>query len=281
MPPKSSQTPKLMIKWASKPRNMISIRVHFNKRNILIMGGEEKIVKGQLCIIDVVIIKMDKVNELMDKAPGEEAVKTTLCLLDKSDLIILSEKAALMKNAISTLMLFEAVTTKMSAEKNVTGFKVIPLSRGLQRLTATSTSVLGVNLNNQIGNSFPLGMEENYLIAIPTLLDPRFKKAAFTDRSRVERMSRVLLNEVVALHQHPAPEADTGSVPSTADVETTCHGDASVWQFFDQKVEHIFSQQMPSTSAFMELDQYFKAPILSRQEDPLKWWKTINTFIPT
>lgn len=86
----------------------------------------------------------------------EEAVKTTLCLLDKSDLIIPSEKTALMKDAISTLMPFEAVTTEMSAEKNVTGSKVIPLSRGLQRLTATSTSVVGINLNNQMGNRFPL-----------------------------------------------------------------------------------------------------------------------------
>ena len=102
----------------------------------------------------------------------QEADKTTLCLLDKSDLIISSEKTALIKDAISILMPFEAVTTEMSAEKNVTGSKVIPLSRGLQRLTASSTSVLGVNLNNQMGNRFPLGMEENYLIGIPTLLNP-------------------------------------------------------------------------------------------------------------
>ncbi|XP_011407349.1 PREDICTED: zinc finger BED domain-containing protein 4-like [Amphimedon queenslandica] len=86
----------------------------------------------------------------------KEAVKTTLCLLDKSDSIIPSEKTALMKDAISTLMPFEALTTEMSAEKNVTGSKVIPLSRGLQQVTTTSTSVLGVNLNNQMGNRFPL-----------------------------------------------------------------------------------------------------------------------------
>ena len=42
---------------------------------------------------------------------------------------------------------------------------------------------------------------------------------------------------------------------------------------FDQQVIDISSQQTPSTLAFMELDQYFKAPIIPRQEDPLQWWR--------
>ena len=131
------------------------------------------------------------------------------------------------------------------------------------------------------GKLFPLGMEETYLIGIPTLLDLRFKKAAFTNRSATERISWALLNEVVALFQR-SQVPDTGSPTSNEPTAPALNGhdgsscetdSASVWQFFDQQVIDISSQQTPSTSAFMELDQYFKAPIIPRQEDPLQWWR--------
>ena len=124
-------------------------------------------------------------------------------------------------------------------------------------------------------------MEETYLIGIPTLLDLRFKKAAFTNRSATERISWALLNEVVALFQR-SQVPDTGSPTSNEPTAPALNGhdgsscetdSASVWQFFDQQVIDISSQQTPSTSAFMELDQYFKAPIIPRQEDPLQWWR--------
>ena len=240
-------------------------------------------------LIQQVETRWNSVYYMLDRyLEQEEAIKTTLCLLDKNNLIIPSEKSALIKEAVTVLKPFEAVTTEMSAEKNITAFKVIPLSRGLQQLAVFHSNVLGVNLTNHMGNRFPLGMEENYLIGIPTLLDPRFKKAAFTNRSATEKMSRALLNEVVALYQRPQVP-DTGSPTSNEPTAPALNGhdgsscdtdSASVWQFFDQQVIDISSQQTSSTSAFMELDQYFKAPIIPRQEDPLQWWRNNKHIYP-
>ena len=41
------------------------------------------------------------------------------------------------------------------------------------------------------------------------------------------------------------------------------------------------SQQTPSTFAFVEMDQYLKAPLLPRKEDPLQWWHDNSHIYPT
>ena len=47
----------------------------------------------------------------------EEAIRTTLCRLDRNDLIIPNEKNTMIQEILSTLQPFVAVTTEMSAEK--------------------------------------------------------------------------------------------------------------------------------------------------------------------
>ena len=130
----------------------------------------------------------------------EEAVKTTLCLLDKSELIIPTDKVSLLKDAVEVLKPFKAATTEMSAEQNLSASKIIPISRGLQKLTSRTTTTLGISLTQQMANRFPAGMEEFPLVAPPTLLDPRFKKVAFSNRNSADKMARVLLSEATALH---------------------------------------------------------------------------------
>ena len=88
------------------------------------------------------------------------------------------------------------------------------------------------------------------------------------------------MNEVVALYQH-SQVPDTGSptlneptAPALNGHDGSCDTDsASAWQFFDHQVIDISLQQTPSTSAFMELHQYFQPSIIPRQEDPLQWWR--------
>ena len=69
-------------------------------------------------LIQQVETRWNSVYYMLDRyLEQEEAIKTTLCLLDKNNLIIPSEKSALIKEAVTVLKPFEAVTTEMSAEK--------------------------------------------------------------------------------------------------------------------------------------------------------------------
>jgi len=67
----------------------------------------------------------------------EEAVRTALCLLNRNDLTISSEEVEVIKGIIEVLQPFEAVTREISAESYISGSKIIPLARALQRLTCS------------------------------------------------------------------------------------------------------------------------------------------------
>uniref|UniRef100_A0A1X7VW65 Uncharacterized protein n=1 Tax=Amphimedon queenslandica TaxID=400682 RepID=A0A1X7VW65_AMPQE len=58
----------------------------------------------------------------------DEAIGTTLCLLNRSDLLIASDKTTVLKEAVDTLQPFEAVTTELSLEKYVC-FKKYTISK--------------------------------------------------------------------------------------------------------------------------------------------------------
>ena len=62
----------------------------------------------------------------------EEAVCTTLCLLDKSELLISTATIEVIKEAVEILRPFEEVTREVSSDKYISASKIIPLSKALQ-----------------------------------------------------------------------------------------------------------------------------------------------------
>ena len=65
----------------------------------------------------------------------QEPIRMTLCTQNRNDLVIPAEKNSLIEGIIVILRPFEAVTTELSAEKNVSASnKIIPLVRSLQRV---------------------------------------------------------------------------------------------------------------------------------------------------
>ena len=66
-----------------------------------------------------------------------EAIRTTLCLLNRNDITISGEDVEIIKGVLELLAPFEAVTREISADQFISGSKIIPLSRALQRLTCS------------------------------------------------------------------------------------------------------------------------------------------------
>ena len=69
----------------------------------------------------------------------EEAIRTTLCLLSRNDLTISCEDVEVIKGVVEILDPFEAVMREISADTYLSGSKIIPLSRALQRLTCSAS----------------------------------------------------------------------------------------------------------------------------------------------
>ena len=140
----------------------------------------------------------------------EEAIRTTLCLLSRNDLTISCEDVEIIKGVIEIVDPFEAVTREISADQYLSGSKIIPLSRALQRLTCSTikpeVQKLADTLLHKMNRKF-LNMED-MLLAVTTLLDPRFKKIAFSNFGIAASVAQYVIHEIAAslsLHDEPPP----------------------------------------------------------------------------
>ena len=195
----------------------------------------------------------------------EEAIRTTLCLLGRTDLLVPTEQNLL----VSIPWPFEVVTREISAEKYISASKIIPLSKALQLLTTSytgSVSALCNKLTTNMRDRF-LYMEENVIIASPTLLDPRFKKLAFTDKTAAERSSRSIIAEVATTCN------DAGDRGESTNESITSVSDNPIWNVFDQTVVDVRSSRLPTTASLTEVQQYLRIPNIDHHDDPLQWWK--------
>ena len=70
----------------------------------------------------------------------EEAVRTTLCMMDRNDLLIPSEKNSEPLEMVDVLRPFEVATREMSGEKYVCSSKIIPQQKLCNDATAVSAA---------------------------------------------------------------------------------------------------------------------------------------------
>ena len=80
----------------------------------------------------------------------QEAIRNTPVPSGKKELIIPSEKNAVLKEIEGILEPFEAVKRDMSSDKYTSASKVIPISNTLQRLTSVNNSTSDSRDENNI-----------------------------------------------------------------------------------------------------------------------------------
>ena len=139
----------------------------------------------------------------------EEAIRTTLCLLNRNDLVISCEDVEVITGIVEILEPFEAVTREISADQYLSGSIIIPLSRALQRLTCSASIKPEVQkfvdtLLHKMNRKF-INMEDNMLFAVPTLLDPT---VAFSNFGIAASVAQYVICEIAVslrLHDEPPP----------------------------------------------------------------------------
>ena len=126
-----------------------------------------------------------------------------------------------------------------------------------QQLTATAVSAsslpLGQGLVTEMNHRF-LNIESNAILASACLLDPQFKKVAFTDTCALDTAVQRLVCEMTgSVVTSPEPE-ERGS-----DGTRDGSGDLNVlWKQFDQRVRDISSERTTSVDATIEKQQYLQ-----------------------
>lgn len=223
-------------------------------------------------------------------AEQSDVVTTALCFLGKNELCLSSEDLLLIKKAISVLEYFDEATKELSAEKFTSISKVLPIIRGLQdslqsidddmNVQAVGTFSLCQELRKQMKASFA-AVEGIFYIGAATILDPRFKKLPFSDSSNVKAIEERLLNLLRSKYANESTESSASPVQQNDHESTVKLGRKSIWNSFDAKAEKTTQEvSRPSTEAIIEMRRYFEEPRISRNEDPLTWWKKKSPFFP-
>lgn len=177
----------------------------------------------------------------------------------------------------------------MSPEKVTYVSKVIPLVRGIQEYMNSIHSTeprlinnqhsLGRELQSQMEQRFS-GMEGSFILKAAILLDPRFKKVPFSELSNIKVVDERLVNQ---MHSEDAPSvASTSHTTAKALKTTVAQGKKkSLWSRSDAKIEKTVQvSSQPSTGLYIKLKTYLEEPHMSREEDPLAWWRERATLFP-
>lgn len=186
---------------------------------------------------------------------------------------------------------FEQVSSEMSAEKTVTLSKVINIVRGLilvlskfkENVTQPDCENLLTSLLQSMSSRFlNNSIELNSTAAKAALLDPRFKKRAFSCAEHLRRAKEKLQDEVVNLISKERQSLKSYSSQPNAvqspiqDINTK---EDLVWKEFDSQITTTLVQT-PLSQAIIEIRMYMEDAPLDRKEDPLVYWKNRELLYP-
>ena len=209
-------------------------------------------------------------------AEQNKAITTALCFSGRNDLCLTAEEMQLLETAISVLKPFEAATREISSDTYISISKAIPLARSLQHLAAERSGSSATNKNYSLSSSLSAqmrrrftGIENAHLLGFSTLLDPRLKKLAFSNRNAARQEEQWIMQEI----QNCVSVESTGEdndVNAQISEEPKAPG---LWDLFDRKVADSQSTKAINNRSSIEIQSYFAEDPLPRHENPLLWWK--------
>ncbi|XP_076059421.1 E3 SUMO-protein ligase ZBED1-like [Oratosquilla oratoria] len=220
-----------------------------------------------------------------------EAVTSTLCVrLGRNNMCLSGDELECLSKAICVLQPFDVVTKELSAEKMTCLSKVIPLIKALRscmfskkdahRRELYKTFPLGLEVRARLDRKFS-GLERRFILAVGTLLDPRFKKLYFVDKGNINEVQEKLINSMCArsdsqeLVPAPATQAAQHQRPTQPERQL------DLWEEHDEIVKECLKVVQPAcVGPNVDMRRYLEEGIIARHEDPLRWWKNHSQSFP-
>jgi hypothetical protein len=215
----------------------------------------------------------------------KEPLISTLALVNYEKNTLTLSDWQIIAYSLKALKVFQEVTVDVSAEKNVTISKIIYLSRALLRhcRVMQEDPELPVEVQNmvrkmqeQLIRRFS-NIEDNLIIAEPTLLDPRFKKYGFADPAAFEKTKAAITkaaSHIVLNVQSDNDETSSGNNDHNDGSDNDAQKDEfSIWADYDNKTSSVFLNDNATAAGIVEVNRYIQEPIIKRSQNPLMWWK--------
>lgn len=206
-------------------------------------------------------------------------IGTVLLQKPRAPAMLTGTEIAIVKEIINIMMPVEHVSKEICGQQYVTSSIVIPLiscmTKAIETANIEDSSEVGTELKNrtlfEINKRFK-NVEKMHILAISTILDPRFKKIYFTDAlscaKAIADVTEILNSNFESL------SADSINI-----VETD-KSNEGIWHFHQQFVDES-NQRMPRQTGIDEaLKQYLREPLSDRKSNPYQYWLTRSSAWP-
>lgn len=204
--------------------------------------------------------------------------------------MIPSSQLNIIRELITLLTPFKQATEDISGDNYVSASLAIPitnlLAQGLEH--EKPATVIGIAVKNSLlegVNTRLRPLEENLYLAKATILDPRFKRMHFNSILAVSKAMTELSDEIRAEHRRRGQLSPDLRTPIISDEQNSSTTESeSLWSRHEKLVAVATSNNAANlaTRSRMpdELKQFLDAPILSRKENPVKFWIDARHFTP-
>ncbi|XP_040924669.1 zinc finger BED domain-containing protein 4-like [Betta splendens] len=215
-----------------------------------------------------------------------EAVSAALASIPTDIPPLVSLDYDAISECLEVLAPFYLATTELSAERIVSGSKVIPIIRMVQHKLASKAAglknetagLLCQNLQQILATR--CNVETIRVLALSTLLDPRFKTLAFGSQSYAQEAVAKLTAECATTIRGESAEPSTSQSAAMSEPNPEAGAVDNLWELLDSRVGATQQIPNPTANATVEVQRYLSEPYLSRGEDPLAYWKTRATTYP-
>lgn len=205
----------------------------------------------------------------------KEPLTIAIFSLTEAPLSLDPDEWNVVEDIIPLLKPFNSLTVELSAEKYPTLAKVIPLIRGLQGTLALKIpkthigQVLKKNLTDNTIKRFD-GFEKQTLspyFSRATLLDPRFKKAAFGIEENANEAEKSIISEVANILNTINVDNEHASYEENVEEQ-----EDNIWEFLQSKVSRVRSSSTVTSDATALMRQYLNSPHRDLKSNIFDYW---------
>lgn len=246
-----------------------------SKSNAKLMAYQRNVGKEPLKLLQEVETRWNSTLYMLQRLILlEDAVKSTIALIDKQLPSISQREWLIIKNLCLILKPFDDATQNVSGESYCSGSIVIPIANGLISVYSNIKASEYPYEITQFITKVKFGIvdrlrniEENETLAMSTFLDPRFKTFAFSNPTCAEHIKEIVTNSISLLYNWQANTAEKEIV------DNAIPNELSIWNSFDSHITHFKPRGTTTSRAIIEVQRYLEDDLISRNEDILKWWR--------
>ncbi|XP_018395627.1 PREDICTED: zinc finger BED domain-containing protein 4-like, partial [Cyphomyrmex costatus] len=174
----------------------------------------------------------------------KDSVVSTIAVLQCDVPLLTSQEWNIIEKSVEILKIFNDFTIEMSAEKNITISKIIPLVNIMNKKisdyyydgpASIEITQMVKSLKDLLSHRFKYA-EDNELLCQATILDPRFKNHGFSNETKFSSAYETLKLKVrdVKLNELQSINNDNTLIESHSQATNL-----SLWDDFDRKVKRI------------------------------------------